>query len=44
MVDDKKTGTGPAAKKGDKVNMRYIGKLKDGKMFNDMSSFTKGPR
>ncbi|KAI9673871.1 MAG: peptidylprolyl isomerase fpr4 [Caeruleum heppii] len=27
-VDDKKLGTGPAAKKGDKVSMRYIGKLK----------------
>ncbi len=26
-VDDKKLGTGPAAKKGDKVSMRYIGKL-----------------
>jgi FK506-binding nuclear protein len=44
MVDDKKTGTGPAAKKGDKVGMRYIGKLKDGKVFDGMSSFTKGPR
>jgi FK506-binding nuclear protein len=36
MVDDKKTGTGPAAKKGDKVGMRYIGKLKDGKVFDGM--------
>jgi FK506-binding nuclear protein len=34
MVDDKKSGTGPAAKKGDKVGMRYIGKLKDGKVFD----------
>jgi FK506-binding nuclear protein len=33
-VDDKKTGTGPAAKKGDRVGMRYIGKLKDGKVFD----------
>jgi FK506-binding nuclear protein len=34
MVDDKKVGTGPAAKKGDKVGLRYIGKLKDGKVFD----------
>ncbi|KAF2670929.1 hypothetical protein BT63DRAFT_385367 [Microthyrium microscopicum] len=33
-VEDKKAGTGPAAKKGDKVAMRYIGKLKDGKVFD----------
>lgn len=33
-VDDKKTGTGPTAKKGDKVGMRYIGKLKDGRVFD----------
>ncbi|KAH8587372.1 hypothetical protein B0O99DRAFT_641947 [Bisporella sp. PMI_857] len=33
-VDDKKIGTGPAAKKGDKLEMRYIGKLKDGKVFD----------
>lgn len=33
-VDDKKLGTGPAAKKGSKVGMRYIGKLKDGKVFD----------
>jgi FK506-binding nuclear protein len=34
MVDDKKMGTGAASKKGDKVGMRYIGKLKDGKVFD----------
>ena len=28
-VDDKKLGTGQAAKSGDRVSMRYIGKLKD---------------
>ncbi|KAI9720627.1 MAG: hypothetical protein M1812_002807 [Candelaria pacifica] len=33
-VDDKKLGTGRAAKKGDKVGMRYIGKLEDGKVFD----------
>ncbi|KAI4173979.1 MAG: hypothetical protein LQ348_006440 [Seirophora lacunosa] len=33
-VDDKKLGTGPACKKGNKVGMRYIGKLKDGKVFD----------
>lgn len=35
-IDDKKLGTGPAAKKGSKVGMRYIGKLKDGKVFDGM--------
>ncbi|KAL6714438.1 peptidylprolyl isomerase fpr3 [Lecanora helva] len=33
-IDDKKLGTGPVAKKGSKVGMRYIGKLKDGKVFD----------
>jgi FK506-binding nuclear protein len=33
-IDDKKLGTGPVAKKGDKVGMRYIGKLKNGKQFD----------
>ena len=33
-LDDKKLGTGRAAKKGDKVGMRYIGKLQDGKVFD----------
>lgn len=33
-IDDRKIGTGPAAKKGSKVEMRYIGKLKDGKVFD----------
>ena len=33
-IDDKKLGKGPAAKKGSKVGMRYIGKLKDGKVFD----------
>ena len=33
-IDDKKIGKGPAAKKGNKVSMRYIGKLQDGKVFD----------
>lgn len=33
-IDDKKLGKGPAVKKGDKVGMRYIGKLQDGKVFD----------
>ena len=33
-IDDKKLGSGPAAKKGDKVTMRYIGKLDSGKVFD----------
>ncbi|KAI6874758.1 hypothetical protein KC323_g556 [Hortaea werneckii] len=34
-IDDKKLGTGPAAKSGDRVAMRYIGKLqKDNKVFD----------
>lgn len=34
-IDDKKLGSGPAAKKGDRVGMRYIGKLEsDNKVFD----------
>ena len=33
-VSDAKVGTGKMAKKGDKVEMRYIGKLLDGKVFD----------
>jgi FK506-binding nuclear protein len=33
-IDDKKVGSGPGAKKGDSVAMRYIGKLQDGKVFD----------
>ena len=39
-IDDKKLGKGPAAKKGDKLGMRYIGKLSDGKVFDGVSSVT----
>ncbi|KAI5123635.1 hypothetical protein M0805_001668 [Coniferiporia weirii] len=38
-VKDVKAGTGKAAKKGDLVSMRYIGKFTDGKIFD---SNTKG--
>lgn len=37
-LDDRKIGTGPAAKKGSRVEMRYIGKLKDGKVFDSNKS------
>lgn len=33
-IDDKKLGKGPACKKGNKIGMRYIGKLHDGKIFD----------
>ncbi|KAJ5923633.1 hypothetical protein N7454_008878 [Penicillium verhagenii] len=33
-IDDKKLGKGVAAKSGNTVAMRYIGKLKDGKVFD----------
>lgn len=38
-IKDTKVGTGPAAKKGNTVSMRYIGKLQNGKVFD---SNTKG--
>ena len=37
-IDDRKLGKGPAAKKGSKVGMRYIGKLRDGKVFDGKSA------
>lgn len=33
-VEDKKEGKGRAAKRGDRIEMRYIGKLKNGKQFD----------
>ncbi|KAF2201299.1 hypothetical protein GQ43DRAFT_440729 [Delitschia confertaspora ATCC 74209] len=33
-IDDKKVGKGPAAKKGNKIELRYIGKLKNGRQFD----------
>ena len=38
-IQDAKVGDGPQAKSGMKVNMRYVGKLLDGKVFD---SNTKG--
>lgn len=37
-VDDRKLGTGPAAKKGSRVELRYIAKLDDGKVFDSNKS------
>ncbi|KAK5945972.1 peptidylprolyl isomerase fpr3 [Knufia obscura] len=37
-VDDRKIGSGPAAKKGSRVEMRYIGKLDNGKVFDSNKS------
>ena len=34
IIEDKRVGTGPAAKKGQKLKMRYIGKLQNGKVFD----------
>jgi FK506-binding nuclear protein len=33
-IDDRKVGTGRTVKSGDKVGMRYIGKLQNGKVFD----------
>lgn len=33
-IDDRKAGSGRAAKSGDKISMRYIGKLENGKVFD----------
>jgi FK506-binding nuclear protein len=43
QIDDKKLGKGRAAKKGDQVSMRYIGKLEDGKVFDGMQFFVTLP-
>ena len=37
-VDDRKIGSGPAAKKGNRLEMRYIGKLENGKVFDSNKS------
>ncbi|KAH7339406.1 hypothetical protein B0J17DRAFT_654992 [Rhizoctonia solani] len=39
VIEDKTVGSGPAAKAGKKIGMRYIGRLKNGKVFD---SNTKG--
>lgn len=33
-ITDSKVGTGPQAKKGQRIEMRYIGKLQNGKIFD----------
>ncbi|SCU78099.1 LAFA_0A04896g1_1 [Lachancea sp. 'fantastica'] len=38
IVEDRVVGKGKAAKKGSKVGMRYIGKLKNGKVFDKNTS------
>ena len=40
-IDDRKLGTGPVAKKGDKVGLRYIGKLENGKVFDGKQSILR---
>ncbi len=42
-VDDRKLGSGPHAKKGSRVEMRYIGKLEDGKVFDGKSQLLPLP-
>ncbi|VVT48389.1 uncharacterized protein SAPINGB_P001755 [Magnusiomyces paraingens] len=37
-IEDKKVGSGPVAKKGNKVSVRYIGKLQNGKTFDSNTS------
>ncbi|KAM5432810.1 peptidylprolyl isomerase fpr3 [Microsporum ferrugineum] len=37
-IDDKKLGTGKQVKKGDRIGMRYIGKLENGKVFDSNKS------
>lgn len=37
-IDDRKVGSGPAAKKGNTLSMRYIGKLDSGKVFDSNKS------
>jgi FK506-binding nuclear protein len=37
-VDDRKVGSGPAAKKGSRLEMRYIGKLDNGSVFDSNKS------
>lgn len=37
-IDDKKIGKGPVAKNGSTVEMRYIGKLQDSKVFDGKST------
>ncbi|ODV80779.1 FKBP-like protein [Suhomyces tanzawaensis NRRL Y-17324] len=38
VTEDRKVGKGPAAKSGNRVGIRYIGKLKNGKVFDKNTS------
>lgn len=38
ITEDRKLGSGPTAKSGNKVGIRYIGKLKNGKVFDKNTS------
>ena len=38
IIEDAKVGTGPMAKKGNTVRMRYVGKLTDGSEFDKNTS------
>lgn len=38
VIEDKKTGSGAACKKGNKVSVRYIGKLQNGSTFDSNTS------
>lgn len=40
-VDDRKLGSGRTVKSGDRVGMRYIGKLENGKVFDCKCSLQK---
>jgi len=39
-IDDRKIGTGRTVKNGDKIGVRYIGKLKDGNIFDCKASLS----
>ena len=41
IIDDRKAGDGKKATKGSKLEIRYIGKLKDGKVFDGMEALNQ---
>lgn len=38
IIEDRKLGEGPSAKKGSRISMRYVGKLANGKVFDKNTS------
>ncbi len=42
-IDDRKVGSGRVVKSGDRVGMRYIGKLENGKIFDCKHAFSPSP-